>query len=357
MTEWTIYRFKPKPGAGFHFGLRGLEQEDSAAHCPSDTLFAALVATLGDLEGTASVDRFTAPFEGGTPPFLLTSAFPIAGSLPLLPRPFTQINLTPVPGQRKLLKRLSYVSPAIFRRILDGELMDDYAGEKGAFLQGGTVWIAVGETERLPEKWRALDKARLREQKVWDSTPVDRVAVDRASSASSIYRIGRTTYAPGCGLWAGVQWPQGIDAVAQAQLETLLTYLGDQGLGGERSVGYGQFELKTTGLDLGLPAVDGGRALTLSRYLPRREELPDALQGEAAYRLAPVAGWLGAPGHAARRRRQVRFLVEGAVFETVGAGPWGRLADVRPAGWDGFPIWRYGYACSVGVPARGVSDA
>ncbi len=357
MTEWTIYRFKPKLGTGFHFGLRGLEQEDSAAHCPSDTLFAALVATLGDLKGTAGVDAFTVPFEEGTPPFLLTSAFPIAGSLPLLPRPFAYVDLTPMPGQRKLLKRLAYVSPAIFRRILAGSSMDDYAGEKGAFLQGGKVWIAAGEIERLPETWRDLDEERLREKKVWDSTPVDRVAVDRVSSASSIYRIGRTTYAPGCGLWAGVQWPQGINAAARSQLETLLAHLGDRGLGGERSVGYGQFKMETTGLDLGLPLVDSGRALTLSRYLPRREELPDALQGGAAYRLAPVAGWLGAPGHAARRRRQVRFLVEGAVFEPVGTGSWGRLADVRPAGWDGFPIWRYGYACPVGVPAGEGSDA
>jgi CRISPR type III-A-associated RAMP protein Csm4 len=140
-------------------------------------------------------------------------------------------------------------------------------------------------------------------------------------------------------------------------LETLLTHLGDRGLGGERSVGYGQFEMEETDLDLGLPPVDGGRALSLSRYLPRREELPDALQGTAAYRLAPVAGWLGAPGREARRRRQVRFLVEGAVFEPVGPGPWGRLADVQPAGWDGFPIWRYGYACPVGVLAQEVSNA
>jgi len=53
----------------------------------------------------------------------------------------------------------------------------------------------------------------------------------------------------------------------------------------------------------------------------------------------------------------MRMLVEGAVFQPVGAGPWGRLADARPAGWEGHPIWRYGYACPVGVRPQEVHNA
>jgi hypothetical protein len=43
------------------------------------------------------------------------------------------------------------------------------------------------------------------------------------------------------------------------------------------------------------------------------------------------------------------MLREGSVFEPVGAAPWGRLADVQPEDWDAYPIWRWGYACPVGV--------
>jgi len=381
MAHWTSYSLEPKPGAGFHFGLRGLEQEDSAPHCPSDTLFAALVATLADLEGDRGVRAFSAPFERGHPPFLLTSAFPRAGGLPLLPRPFVRVNLTPERGQRKLLKRLGYVSPVIFQRILAGQPMDAYADGQGqgVFLQRGRIWLSAGEIDALPDDWRpftpehvrkrtnwrawlADEEGRrwLRERKVWNSTPVDRVTVDRVTAASAVFRIGRTVYAPGCGLWFGVQWPDSPDADARAQLDALLAHLGDRGLGGERSVGYGQFTPRRGSPALDLPATtsdgptaDGGTGhqatLTLSRYLPHRDELPDALRGAASYRLAPVAGWLGAPGRRARRRRQVRMLVEGSVFEPVGPGPWGRMTDVRPEGWDAHPIWRYGYACPVGV--------
>ena len=372
MTQWTTYHLTPKPGAGFHFGLRGLEQEDSAFHCPSDTLFAALVATQADLAGDEGVRAFCAPFEARRPPFLLTSAFPRAGDLLLLPIPFLKVELTRKPGQRKLLKRLRYVSPVIFGRILAGESLDAYADTEagaGAFLQEGQVWLSADEIDALPEVWQAHapEGARrrrdwqqwlrgregrewLRGQKVWGSAPVDRVTVDRVSSASAVYRIGRSVYAPGCGLWIGVQWPHGVDDSAQEQLETLLLHLGDRGLGGERSVGYGQFTLSqpSRALDLPPPSSDG-RLLTLSRYLPRREELPHALRGGAAYRLEGIAGWLGAPQQEARRRKQVRMLAEGSAFEPVGPAPWGRLVDVRPAGWDAHPIWRWGYACGVGV--------
>jgi CRISPR-associated protein Csm4 len=372
MTTWTTYRLTPKPGAGFHFGLRGLEQEGSAPHCPSDTLFAALVATLGDLEGSEAVRAFVEPFREGRPPFLLTSVFPRAGDLPLLPFPFLKVNLELEPGQRKLFKRLRYVSPVIFRRLLAYEPMKAYADwekGRGAFLQDGRVWLAAEEIDALPDTWKDLTpegvrkrsdwrdwlkgepgRRWLREQKVWGSRPVDRVTVDRVSAASAVYRIGRTVYAPGCGLWLGVRWPEGIDAEAQARLETLLAHLGDRGLGGERSVGYGQFTLEEPPLALDLPAPRAdGPHLTLSRYLPRRDELPQALRNRAAYRLDAIAGWLGAPGHQARRRKQVRMLREGSVFEPVGAAPWGRLADVQPEDWDAYPIWRWGYACPVGV--------
>jgi len=172
-----------------------------------------------------------------------------------------------------------------------------------------------------------------------------------------VFQIGRTDYTPNCGLWFAVQWPGAEDPTARTRVETLLTHLGDRGLGGERSVGFGQF---TWAAGAAMPDAPeptaGGAALSLSRYLPRPEELPGALQGSAAYRLVAVSGWLQSPGREARRRRQVRLLTEGSVFQTVGAGPWGRLADVRPAGWDGHAVWRYGYACPVGLGPKEAVD-
>ena len=362
MAQWTAYYLEPKPGVGFHFGLRGLEQESSGAHCPSDTVFGALVAALAELDGPGGVDAFTAPFERGQPPFLLTSAFPRAGNLLLLPVPFVRVEMAPFAGQSKLLKRLTYVSPRIFERIVRGLPLDTYApahDSQGLFLQHGVVWLADDERSLLPGSWGAAAGDDLRNRKVWDLDAVDRVAVDRVTSASAVYRTGRTIYAEECGLWLGVQWPGALDAAAEAQLDTLLRDLGDRGLGGDRSVGYGQFALRPVPMALSLPEARPDRAaITLSRYLPAASELPQALRGSAAaYRLAPVPGWLYSSGQRAQRRRQIRMLIEGGVFQAVGPGPWGRVADVRPNGWSSHPVWRYGYACAAGVAAQGVDDA
>jgi CRISPR-associated protein Csm4 len=374
MTTWTSYRIAPKAGGGFHFGRQGLEQEHSAPSCASDTLVAALVATQADLAGEAGVADLIAPEDADWPPFTLTSAFPRAGSLPLLPAPFLKAPIELEPRQRKLLKRLQFVSPAIFRRWIHNERLEAYADAnagKGRFLQDGKVWIATEEIADLPDAWAAVPKtvakqwkdwrewvaceddgaAWLRAQKVWQARPVDRVTVDRITAASAVYRIGRTVYAPGCGLWFAVRWPGAPDAALRTRLETALTHLGDRGLGGERSVGYGQFTWKALDRDLDLPDPEpDGPALTLARYLPRQAALPDALRSpDAAYRLDAVGGWLGTPQGPARRRRQVHLLTEGSVFHPTDAGPWGRVVDVRPENWTAHPIWRWGYACPVGV--------
>jgi CRISPR-associated protein Csm4 len=360
MAQWTYYRLEPKAGAGFHFGERGLEQEGSGTHCPSDTLFAALVATLVDLDGSAAAAAFSEPFRQRRSPFLLTSLFPCTGDLPLLPVPRVRFNLTERPGQRKLLKRLRYVSPRILNGMLAGADLDPYRDEaqQGRFLQDGRVWLSAGEQAALPPTWRDLAPQPLRQQQVWRAPPVDRVTIDRVSSASSVYRIGRTAYAPGCGLWLGVQWPGEVDGGTRQQLENLLLHLGDRGIGGERSVGYGQFHLDAASFDLALPKAGGPSFLTLSRYVPHASELPGALAPGAAYGLTAVSGWLESPAGAARRRRSLRMLVEGSVLRAEGRdGPYGCLVDVAPAGWDAHPVWRYGYACPVGVaPAAGESE-
>lgn len=123
------YRLIPKVGGGFHLGREGLDQEASAESFPSDSLFAALMATLRNVDA----DRFedfiahwvTAPAPAG-PPFRLSSLFPIAGQLPLLPIPRLRVNLgnDPRPGVAKTLKRIAYVSPVILDRLLSGAAMD-----------------------------------------------------------------------------------------------------------------------------------------------------------------------------------------------------------------------------------------
>ncbi|MGB9776708.1 MAG: type III-A CRISPR-associated RAMP protein Csm4 [Anaerolineae bacterium] len=370
MATLTVYRLTFR--GGFHLGAHGVNLEESAEHIPSDTLFAALVDAA--LRTGAGAEDFSQPFREGDPPFLLTSAFPFAGSVRFFPMPVPLdrwFGPETLRERSKDLKKVRFVSEALFRRMLDGERMDGWLfpedeqadPERGVALQGGVFWLTVEEAQSLPDPMRIIDPATrraiapraLRYHRVFASGQVPRVTLDRMTSASSIFHAGRVSFSPGCGLWFGVCW-RTSDAALQGLVLQALTVLADDGLGGERTVGYGGFWWEDAGsLTLPDPA-DGGLLWLLSRYHPRSAELPGALTDSPGYTLTAVAGWLRSWQGAAQRRQRLWLVAEGSLIRAVGSGPWGDLTDVRPRyrnpeGDLPHPIWRYGFALGAAAVA------
>lgn len=352
------YKLIPRPRSGFHLGREGLDQEVSVETFPSDSLFAALIAALVQIEGAEYVDTFASAWpqagESVDPPFRVSSLFPFAGELLLFPMPRLRVNLQDVmqPGMSKQLKHLEYVSPAILNRLLIDQAMDSWlsvskADAKGVLLQDGKVWIDSQEVALLPESWRNLSREALSLADLWQVGRTPRVTIDRQSNSSTIFHVGRTEFADDCGLWMLADVTQGGDL-----LDELLDYLADQGIGGERSSGHGAFT-KTVVQAPSLPAVNStSRVMTLSRYNPTLSELTAGVLGEgASYELVDVGGWLGSPGWPAQRRKRVRMIEAGSVL--VAAVPiTGQLVDVRPeyeTATFGHPVYRSGIALPVGV--------
>lgn len=377
MPALTVYRLA-FPG-GLHVGERGVNLEESRVTIPSDTLFAALVDAYrrGYDDPGAFVEPFPRNGAVGKPPFLLTSAFPLAGKVHFFPMPAPpqrSFDYQTLKARRKDIRKIRYVSEALWRQVLNGDKLDGWLfpenrrddPQTGVALQGGTFWLTLEECEALPLHFRrnpqtgqVIQPRALRERKVYADARVPRVTVDRITSASTIFHAGRVTFAPDCGLWFGVEWraPQTTvgNATFEQVLHEMLALLGDEGLGGERTAGYGAFRYER-GDVLTLPdARAGGLALLLSRYHPRADELPAALNGNGtAYTLTSVAGWLRSWDGAAQRRKRLWLVSEGSVFCAVGDGPWGDVTDVRPdynaaAGQLPHPVWRYGLALAAGL--------
>ena len=379
MPEWTIYRLSPR--GPLHVGQRGVGQEETAHHVPADTLFAALVATWVDAGGRGEEwgNAFPRGEQRVDPPFLLTSAFPYAGGVRFYPLPWTGLSALGVDAdeRRKDLRQIAFVSEGIFRRFVTGASLAGYLPsaegevEKGAFLQGKGMWLTVEEAAALPKGLRDRTGTETRRPhralalaQVWKRTKVPRVTVDRVGSASNLFHTGRVTFAPGCGLWFGVQWrhpgnPVGSGTTWRAAFHQSLSLLGDSGLGGGRSVGCGAFQWESDGaVSWAAPEV-GAPYVTLSRYHPRPSEIPGAFTGPSVgYRLAAVAGYLETPAGAAQRRRRLHLVAEGSVLCAAGDGPYGDLADVRPHVGDfPHPVWRYGLACPVAAVQEEVHHA
>ncbi|GIV64640.1 MAG: hypothetical protein KatS3mg045_1979 [Bellilinea sp.] len=160
--------------------------------------------------------------------------------------------------------------------------------------------------------------------------------------------MGRISFAVGAGLSLLVAF---ADAQARPSFEHLLTLLGESGLGGKRTNGYGAFAWQHgTALTLDLPSPHK-RAVLLSRYIPTPTELPLVRNERSTYQLTRVSGWFLAADGSTYRRQAVMMLTEGAVLVCDERLPGGQILDVRPDASVSHPIYRSGLALAVGLPA------
>ncbi len=334
-------------GLGFHFGRQGLGQEVTAETISSDSLFAALVARLAESVSTAELESFLAPFIAGEPPFVLTSAFPFAGPLRFYPAPkgMPAALGTENGVGTKELKRVQYLSQGLFQEFLAGTALSDlYQGAEK--LQDKRLLVSAAEKFRLP------DALHTPQGKVWAIERRPRVALGRAVQTANLFFTGRVTYAKSCGLWFGVRW---LDEHSSWKdlFSALLQELGDSGLGGERSSGFGACQIHPWD-PIELPGGTGKRWISLSRYLPREDELQALYDSRAAYSLERVGGWLDSPAKRGQRRRAVNLISAGSILGPIERAAPGQVVDVRPSysvDTDplGHPVYRCGLALSVGL--------
>lgn len=359
MGATYVYRLAPR--TPFHFGLRGVGIEETEAFCPADTLFSALCLTRREWEGEAALDAWLARFPplngSGLPPLRLSSAFPYAGEVLFFPKPLLPANLPPGTRQTqaKMLKKIAYVSPGILQAWLAQDDLNAQVDDD-LLLQGGRVWVTRDEMGRLAEfRERGTKQIRL-----WATAARPRVTVDRATSRSAVYQAGVVHFRPGTGLFTLVELLDGDARAERDRLTTLFQVMGHGGLGGERSSGYGQFELLGPELFAGLGPADGDLFLTLAPYHPTEAEVQAGVLGEgASYSLLTRRGWVGSPEGMSLRRRAVRLLGEGSVLQSTGQASYGDLADVTPHDEHGqealgHKVWRYGIAFPV--PAAGPAE-
>jgi CRISPR-associated protein Csm4 len=358
MPTLSVYHLIPPAGAAnlsFHFGRQGIGLEETDETLASDSFFAALVvqAALNDPRRTADgAPVWVEPFLADQPPLRHSSLLPRIGDLPLLPRPLLPIHLPPTAELAgKQLKKLRYLSPSLFVAVCKGETLP----ADPISLQQGKIWLSEEDARRLPAPWKQTAtessdawRARLTATPLWHVEATPHVTLDRLSAASAYYEVGRISFAVGAGLSLLVAF---ADAQARPSFEHLLTLLGESGLGGKRTNGYGAFAWQHgTALTLDLPSPHK-RAVLLSRYIPTPTELPLVRNERSTYQLTRVSGWFLAADGSTYRRQAVMMLTEGAVLVCDERLPGGQILDVRPDASVSHPIYRSGLALAVGLPA------
>jgi CRISPR-associated protein Csm4 len=342
VESWKII---PKGLSGFHFGTHGMAQERSSVVYHSDSLFSAIILTLSTIAGSVEVEKHMQEFSKSQPPFLLSSAFPFAGDVRFYPLPLSSLREAAQSGQPNLvrmkeLKGIKFISERAFERLLADPASLAVQYRSGKILQGGLLVLAE-EVSLLP---RAVSAG---EQRIFDNLEKrPRVTIGRADSASNLFFTGAVRFAHECGLWFAIRWLK-EESRWRKSLPESLAALQDEGLGGDRSSGFGQVQIEPW-KPLKLPVATGKPWVTLSRYIPQKAEIASFYYGPAGFAFDRITGWMRSPGNPAQRRKSVQMLREGSTFGALDQIPLGRIVEVQPEYWQGHPIYRSGLAFGVG---------
>ncbi|MBC7330026.1 type III-A CRISPR-associated RAMP protein Csm4 [bacterium] len=299
------YLVKLKPISPFHIGEPGIGLEATQSYVPADLLFSAFCNAYGALFGKDQLESLLNSFLS-SPPFLISSAFPFNKDILFFPPPLTTPRIQE--KFRKELKKRKFIPLQTFTQWIKGEEIS-YPFEK-----------FEPEVEVLPS-----------------------VVLDRLNMSSQIYHRSALFFPEGSGLFFLLRLH------AEEMLEKFkgaLQLLGDMGIGGERSLGYGYFKVEIEEKSL-FPPPDSSAILTLSPVVPAPSEEIDL--ANCRYNLSLRGGWTSSIFERRQgRRKRIWMLSEGSVFYKPIRG---QLVDLTPNGFS-HKVYRYAFAFPVGVIMR-----
>lgn len=345
-----------------HLGGEGhsVEAVESCAH--SDTLFSAICHAWLKVHGAEDLERMLCAFlrageEGVEPPFSLSSAFPYVvredapkQNIFYLPAPHMR---PPVPEQ---------VEPPVPVKDVDWVSKD--------FFERWITYYEPGHPVDMPSEWSQLEEEQELLGRAMITEVRPRIARDELAGGSQLYFFGMQRFAKGCGLYCFIRWREDTRDQFEPKLKAAISLLGDVGLGGERSSGYGTFKPRWDSLELRVPdqAENTNGLISLALWYPNGKDL-DELHSDVSleqYKLINRAGWSASPSlKKAYRRKVVRMFAEGSTCHRTRLDPsqpallsflrrdvTGCLVDVTSQELikdGGHRVYRYGFAFTLPI--------
>jgi CRISPR type III-A-associated RAMP protein Csm4 len=293
----------------------------------SDTLYSAITSAMARLGWLEEWLEDTA--RAAQPAVRFSSCFPfIAGTLFVVP----PRSLWPPPASARVRwKGARFVPISVVETLAAGQTLSE------------ENWTVDGASECLtPIGSQGPFRVAVR-----SSAAVDRqgMAVDPHSSAC-------LEFAPNAGLWTLAAFAH--DAARERwenRLRGALRFMGDSGIGGERSRGWGRAEVEIATPAGFFPTPDPSAEAAwwmLSMFHPSDADVIDWQRGNYALqtrggRVESGAGW-------GESKKPARMVVEGSVLVSA-TEPRGSAADVAPEGFP-HPVYRAGFALAIPIPLR-----
>jgi len=317
-----VYFYKLKFHSQVHFGETGIYLENIQESISSDSLFSALINVVALYYGKKEADEWLNLFSEN-PPFLISSLFIYNEDKYFFPKPLEDsfISKEIKKDLGKVLKKLKLI-------------------ESNDFLKWQKKTVTLEDIKNMDK----LSKS---------STPYEkeirpRVTIDRITQQSSIYFCGILKFKENAGLWGFVVFK---DTTFIDKFRILINLLGQTGIGGEKTYGYGMFDViefkPVDGILKDIVNTKSEYYTLLSLYHPSEKD--NVKEKLISYNLVRKKGWITSGRYALPlKRKSVGFITEGSILKEPVEGT---LVDVTP---DNPPpeilnhrVYRYGYAFTV----------
>lgn len=288
----------------------------------SDTLQSAIFVCAMEIFGdtVANKDFFKS--------YQVSSAFPFYKDEFFFPKPQKDFNLFKVSEDDsksvKKIKRIEYLSQFYFQEFLQGKQ------------------ISFEDDKSKANCYSDILKEKGEKFKLLESNVNQRVSISRfLDSDSNPFYMDRIYFRKNAGLYFILKF---LDEQNKNKVTAALQHLGENGIGTDRSIGQGNFEIKTAKLEIDIPQ-NPNAYLNLSLFAPKcKEKLPNLK--ESYYTLLKRGGWIANPknqNHASWRKKSVYMFGEGSVFSSKGELE-GKIFDLKPKileqSSDVHSIWR-----------------
>lgn len=313
----TYKLIKLKNLTPIHIGTGKENYDFSADNLKSDTISSALAAIRAQKGKTDDLEKFLSSFS-------VSSAFPFWENYYFLPKVYGKVDVK-IRGEeehnyRKKLKGVKYIESSLWNQLIQG---------KGLIIN----------KEQINKEF-IVDNAKF--EKLSIAEVGQRVTVPRdEESKSDPFFFEWKFYDSRAGLFCIIDCE---DAVFE-EIVSLFKELGQTGLGTDKNVGGGKFDVEES--KIVLPDVkDTTHQLSLSMYLPKEEEIKRLNLEKSRYELVLRGGYVAGSSNTDfrhLRKKSVYMFNTGAVFAT-NHDLNGKIVDLRPE-WNDesmHPVFRSG---------------
>lgn len=317
MPQYTIIKLKNM--SPLHMG-NGKENYDfSASQLQSDTISAALAAIKIQKDGETDIKEFMNSFH-------ISSAFPYWNDSYFMPKPQGKISVKVKNEEehlyRKSLKKIKYIELPIWQQLIQGKSIEvEHCQLKGEYL-------TTPQTCNMDY--------------VSCSQVMQRVTVPRdGSDNAKPFFFEWNFYQPNAGLYCIID---ASDKMLK-KITDLFQYLGEIGIGTDKNVGGGKFEVETSHITI-TPPETYNSIMLLSLYIPSEEEIKELNLQQAKYEIIRRGGYMAGSQIDDFRhllKKSIYMFNTGSVFPCTNQIE-GKIVNLQPD-WndaDMHPVYRSG---------------